>query len=278
GVISVGASAIQGDSCTSGTIPCDASSGTEMKASYSDYGLTSDGGSPAATVNQPTLLAPGGDPIGGASDLDNLHWIYNLSSTGVPASTGYQCNPAHSGGVCSSFFAGTSQATPHVAGAIALLRSIAPSLGPAQILALLQNPANSDNLNVAGQGAGRLDALKLLQAAGGTSGGSSAPPLGSFVAIAYIAGASNAPTILDQEYTQGVPVNADGTFRLSDIQTSAGYEVGVWLDTNHDGMVDQGDWFGVAGGASSPSRYTATGAYNYGTIVVQQVGASFVLQ
>jgi len=282
GVISVGASAIHGDSCTNGvtsaTNPCDTSSGVESLASYSDYGPTADAPTNPTMVNQPTLVAPGGDPNGNA-DSDGLHWIFNLYSKGVTA-PGLQCNPSSTGGVCASYFAGTSQATPHVAGAVALIRTIAPSLTPAQILALFQNTSNEDNLNVPGQGAGRLSVLKVLQAAGGTASQSNGTPpsLGSFVAIAYRPGANGTPQIFDQQYPNGVPVNADGSFRLSDIQAGVTYEVGIWLDVNHDGVVDQGDWFGVAGGAGSPNLYSAAGSYNYGTITVQQVGSGFVLR
>ncbi|TAM75546.1 hypothetical protein EPN44_08850 [bacterium] len=275
GVISVGASAIVGDSCTSGMTPCDASSGTEVLASYSDYGPTADALSGANTVNQPTLLAPGGGNPGAPAnpnDPDNLHWIYNLYSTGDTTS-GFTCNPSATGGVCSSFFVGTSQATPHVAGAVALMLAVNPSLTPAQVLNIFQNPNNDDTLNVTGQGAGRLNVLKALQAAGGSfsAGGPSSPPSSSFVAFAYTSGAGNRPTILDVQYPSGVPVNADGSFRLSDVPADVTYKVGVWIDTNHDGIVDSGDWFGVAGGVGSPSQFSSTGTYAYGTITVQQV-------
>jgi len=280
GVISVGASAIHGDNCTAGIPPaCDPSSGTEGLAAYSNYGPTADALTNAITVNQPTLVAPGGDPSG-QSDNDNLHWIFNLYSTGVTLAN-YTCNPANSGGVCASFFAGTSQATPHVAGAVALMRAIAPSLTPAQILAIFQNPNNDDNLGIgASQGAGRLDVVKALEAAGGTvvAAQGTLPPLTSFVAMAYTPGQGNAPTILDKEYPLGVPVNSNGTFRLSDIPAGTTYEVGVWIDTNHDNVVDQGDWFGAAGNTAAPSVYSSNGMYSYGTITVQQVGPTFALR
>ncbi|TAM91776.1 hypothetical protein EPN42_02725, partial [bacterium] len=275
GVISVGASAIIGDSCTSGVTPCDTSSGTEVLASYSDYGPTDDG--TGTSVNQPTLLAPGGGDPGApsSSDNDNLHWIFNLYSTGDTTS-GYTCTPSATGGVCSSFFVGTSQATPHVAGSAALMLAVNPSLSPAQILGIFQAAANDDNLNVTGQGAGRLNVLKALQAAGGTvaGGGSSSPPPSSFVAFAYTSGAGNRPAILDVEYPSGVPVNADNSFRLSDIPANVTYKVGIWIDTNHDGVVDANDWFGVAGGVGSPSQFSSSGPYSYGTITVQQVTSS----
>ncbi|TAM58887.1 hypothetical protein EPN52_09610 [bacterium] len=281
-VISVGASAIINDSCTSGATPCDASSGTEVRASYSDYGPTADAPTSPNTVMQPTLIAPGGGNPGtpSATDFDNLHWIFNLYSIG-DQTPGYTCTPSTTGGVCSGFFVGTSQATPHVAGTVALMLSVNPSLMPAQVLSIFQNPNNDDNLNLtAGQGAGRLDVLKALQAAGGSivGGGSSAPSSASFVAFAYSGSVGNKPTILDVEYPGGAPVNADSTFRLSDLPVNAVYKVGVWIDTNHDGVVDAGDWFGVAGGSSSPSQYSSSGPYSYGTITVQQVTSNnFVL-
>ncbi|HLW37375.1 MAG TPA: S8 family serine peptidase [Candidatus Eremiobacteraceae bacterium] len=137
GVVAVGASAY-----------CDqvkdqqGSGGYEYVASYSNYG-------PGLT-----LVAPGGDPdatqknCNAPCTVDNLQWIENLDSLQ---------GPFHE---TVSLFAGTSQATPHVAGVVALMVSKDPALTPSQALSILR--ASADNIGDSHQGAGRLNALSAL--------------------------------------------------------------------------------------------------------------------
>jgi serine protease len=146
GVIAVGASAVQDNG--SGTY---ASITGETVASYSNSGAT--------------LVAPGGD-ASGSNDADVLHWIENYSTT-TAAYAPDKCS--NSGGVCRTLFNGTSQATPQVAGAVALMQAYhggARSLSPAQVRALLAGSADQ----IAGatadrQGAGRLNAAAAVTAA-----------------------------------------------------------------------------------------------------------------
>src|SRR6202042_1045693 len=99
-----------------------------------------------------TLVAPGGDASADpASDCsttnspcDILHWVegYSTTTAAFPAD---QCS--NSGGVCRVLFNGTSQATPQVAGAVALMETFhggARSLTPAQVASILT--ANTDVL------------------------------------------------------------------------------------------------------------------------------------
>ena len=146
GVIAVGASNVQ--NAVANTY---SSILTENIASYSN--------------SNPTLVAPGGDPQTN-KDPDALHWIegYSTTTAALPAD---QCT--NSGGVCRVFFAGTSQATPQVAGTVALMMSYhggARSLTPAAVMTLLTN--NTDpipGISAARQGAGRLNAGKAVAAA-----------------------------------------------------------------------------------------------------------------
>jgi len=81
-------------------------------ASYADIGT------------QTTISAPGGDSL-----VDSM--VYSLSNTGtsVPVADSY------------AFYQGTSMATPHVTGVVALMLSVKSSLTPAQVKSYLQSSA-----------------------------------------------------------------------------------------------------------------------------------------
>jgi subtilisin family serine protease len=146
GVIAVGASGL-----TDSTPNTYNAITAETVASYSNSG--------------PTLVAPGGD-ASGTSDTDILHWIEGYSTT-TAAYAPDQCT--NTGGVCRVLFNGTSQATPQVAGTVALMMAYhggPRSLTPAQVASLLT--ANADvlpGIATTRQGAGRLDAAKAVAAA-----------------------------------------------------------------------------------------------------------------
>ena len=147
GVVAVGASALDD------TIPV---SIVEKVASYSNYvsGSTTWG-----------LVAPGGDPSGG-SDGDDLHWIEGSYSIRAPAPNNCSNSPDFfsEANNCRVLIAGTSQATPHVAGAVALLLSVAGPMSPAAVKAALFASAH-DIGQGSKQGAGRLNVYRLLATA-----------------------------------------------------------------------------------------------------------------
>ena len=237
GVIAVGASALNDT-----TNPGVRSSATEYVASYSNDG-------PGLA-----LVAPGGDPSS-TSDSDFLHWILNLD-TSDPQSSAACADPTN----CLALFAGTSQATPHVAGAAALLYSLSPSLTPANVKSILMQ--NADNINDPRQGAGRLNVYRALAAVSGIAA-PTAPGYTNFVAFGYTNSGGTVPNIADSTFITGVPVNLDGTFRLPDINPALGtYHIAVWDDVNGNGIVDAGDYFGSASAAcqaTSPCTASATG-------------------
>ena len=250
GVIAVGASACldNGSSCT-----------TEYVASYSN-------GGPGLG-----LVAPGGDPAGG-SDNDNFHWIDNLSS---PLNTQFPCRQnLQPDGVCSNQFAGTSQATPHVAGAAALVLALNGNLGPAQVAQLLYETAdNLPGIDSNFQGHGRLNVARAMaKLAGDSTFPSYRPSLNQFIAFAYTnSGATNAaPQIIDLFYTKGVPVDSNGNFRIADINPGGPYKIGVWFNAAANGVVTTGDYFGSTGSCSISSPCSGS------NIVVGKLGSNVI--
>jgi thermitase len=238
GVIAVGASALNDTSA-----PGVRSSATEYVASYSNSG-------PGLT-----LVAPGGDPTG-SSDTDGLHWITNLDT--FASGCGSQSN-------CLAEYAGTSQATPHVAGAAALMLSLNPALSPSQIKTILSSTA--DNINDARQGAGRLNVYRAVSAVSGTT--VATPQDQNFVAFAYsnMGVGATTPSIIDLTFPQGVPVSSAGAFRLSDISPGVtSYRIAVWLDTNGDGVVDQGDYIGTSSLCSNAGPCNSASGISVGPV------------
>jgi subtilisin family serine protease len=250
GVISVGASAVN-----DGGTGVYSSALTESVASYSNYG-------PNLSV-----VAPGGNATSD-SDADPLDFIASLGSTRA-VTPGFQCTDLSD---CSSLYAGTSQATPHVAGAAALMLAANANLSPAQILQVLESTADDIGAG-ATQGHGRIDLYRALAAVTGDSA-PSLPSNANFVAFAYVPNGTNKPAIADVTFTKGVPVAANGTFRIADIlPTASAYKIGVWYDANGDGMVDQGDWFGATASTCVPTAPCAAAQ----SIVVHPVAAGFTL-
>ncbi|MBV8162845.1 MAG: S8 family serine peptidase [Candidatus Eremiobacteraeota bacterium] len=147
GVIAVGASAYcdkatPASAC--GTAQNVLAGGHEYVAGYSNFGAGL------------SLVAPGGDPDAAQTKcttlacVDFLQWIDNLDSTAGPFKEQV------------GLFAGTSQATPHVAGAAALMVSKDPALTPAQALSIVK--ATADNIFDPHMGSGRLNVFKALNA------------------------------------------------------------------------------------------------------------------
>ena len=258
GVIAVGASALQDNN--TGLY----AGSTEYVTPYSQYG-------PGLSV-----VAPGGDP--GSNDNNPLHWIWNYS-TSTANFPSDQCRTPSPPTSCTAFFAGTSQATPQVSGTAALMIAGAGghhSLTPAQVQQIIQGTA--DNINDPHQGHGRLNAYKALAAVFSDSGAYSGPAPQKtsptqVVAFAYSNSGGTKPTILDANYPNGVPVAADGTFRIADVPASAGsYKVGVWYDANGNGTIDAGDQFGAA-----TVTCTSTAPCTIGSITMSTVTAGFKL-
>lgn len=148
GVIAVGASAYN-DGAPNGSGYTGAN--REYVANYSNYGTGSWG-----------LVAPGGDPT--SNDADNLHWIENIwTSTPFDPSFAGACGTDSFGASkdCRILIAGTSMATPHVAGAAALVLSVNSAYqNPAAMKQLLCSTA--DNIGDPHQGCGRINVYRAV--------------------------------------------------------------------------------------------------------------------
>ncbi len=162
GVIAVGATALA-DGITNGSSKAGGSAAApfEYVASYTDYG------SPGSAVRSSSawgIVAPGGDPAN--SDYDELHWTENIwTSTPFDQHFAGTCSgdyPTDTGTVdCQVLIAGTSMATPHVAGAAALIISVNPTYqSPTAMKQLLC--ATADDISDPNEGCGRLDVYSAM--------------------------------------------------------------------------------------------------------------------
>ncbi|MBN6112094.1 serine protease [Xanthomonas sp. JAI131] len=188
-----------------------ATTSSRAKASYSNYGTGID------------ISAPG------SSILSTLN-----DGTTTPGNASY------------ASYNGTSMATPHVAGVVALMQSVAPSpLTPAQVESTIKSTAASFSCSQ-GCGAGLLDANAAVTAALG--GGTTTPPTGNTLQDGVPVTGLGASSGSELNYTVTVPSgvssltvtisggsgDADLYVRLGSAPTDSTYGCRPYLNGNNE--------------------------------------------
>ncbi|MGC0328888.1 serine protease [Streptomyces sp. SAI-170] len=156
---------------------------TGSKASYSNYGSLVD------------ISAPGGEMSTGTAN--GIYSTLN-SGTKTPSTESY------------AYYQGTSMATPHIAGLVALMKSANSTLTPAQIESAIKTNARAlPGTCSGGCGAGLADATKTVAAvAGGTSTGT------TFSSTSSVAIPDGGSAIESPITVSGVSGNAPSTLKV----------------------------------------------------------------
>jgi len=213
------------------------------------------------------VAAPGGDT---SQDRDGNGYVDGVLSALVDDAGGTR-QPIW------TFYQGTSMAAPHVAGVVALMKAVCPTLTPGQLDTLLASGAMTRDLGAAGRddvyGHGLVDALGAVQAAQGQCGAAQAGGLDvSPGRVDFVPGSG--PATLTVGWTGGSPRAVTG------VAVSAGAS---WLAVT-PGALDPSGYgpytltattTGLAAGRYAASvTFTVTGGAQVSAPVSLQVGAA----
>ena len=212
-----------------GVVTVGATGPTGARAPYSNYGPAVD------------LMAPGGDILQTLTVGDSSFPAGVLSTVFDDATQSFAY----------AFYQGTSMASPHVAGLVALMKARNPALTFDQALAQLQGASTTlsatDCVRPSGSdcGAGLIDAAAAL-------GGSAAPPtppatgsLATYAVALYCADASCSTFNYDRSsFTTLNPAADTVPFAIANL-SSGTYAAAAWQDLNGNQVVDTGEPFGA---------------------------------
>lgn len=173
-------------SAYSNSISVSASTSQNTKASYSNYGDTID------------IAAPGGDS--GDFNDDGYNDMV-LQNTFSGANEGYY------------FFAGTSMASPHVAGVAALIKSKNQNLTNIEIRSILENTAD-DQGETDWDGWGILNAAAAVGNTDGDMGGDITPPVISNITSTVTSDSATITWITDEPADSTVDYGTDNSYGM----------------------------------------------------------------
>ncbi len=181
-------------------------------APYSNYGMAID------------VAAPGGNT---KVDTDGDGYPDGVLSTCVDDSTGERQEVY-------TPYQGTSMASPHVAGVVALMKAVYPGLTPAQLDSALSSGDITEDLGLAGRddiyGYGLIDALKAVQKASELAGNSITDPI-----------LSVSPSLLNfgssySSLTITVANGGGGTLRVTNVSDNADWLSVTAADMDENGV------------------------------------------
>ncbi|RIH89474.1 S8 family peptidase [Calidithermus roseus] len=207
-------------SCT-GVITVGATETRDYRSPYSNYGTRID------------VMAPGGD-----TSVDRNGDGY---ADGVLSPIRRDSDGAY----IWAFYQGTSMASPHVAGLVALMKSKKPSLTRSEALTILKQTARPLTAQACGRstgadcGAGLVDAAAALQALSGPSGSLKGTQL---FACYYLAESDSC----DPGKSQTLELTQDGSsapYKFSSL-SGGDYVIYGLKDVNKNGKLDAGDYLG----------------------------------
>jgi serine protease len=125
----------------------------KQRAPYSNFGTEID------------IAAPGGDT---SKDINGDSITDGVGSTAASGGAGQPVTPNF------LVYQGTSMASPHMAGVVALMKAVDPTLTPAKLDTLISSGNISEDLGTAGRddifGHGLIDAFKAVKEAGNSAG------------------------------------------------------------------------------------------------------------
>ena len=184
-----------------GVVSVSATDFSNNKAYYSNFGSRVD------------VAAPGGDmrvDSNGDGSADGVLSTLVDDSTGIRESS-------------ISFYQGTSMASPHVAGVLALMRALYPALSPDDVDNLLAAGAITTDLGTAGRdntyGYGLIDALKATQQAQQLANGGTTPDLPPVI----VATPTQLSMGLNSESTLTITNEGKTTTSITSINTEASW-------------------------------------------------------